>query len=50
MFYEYIFSVQIGALYLQRVLNDTSIYGNGLQLMQLCSATLRGQLPRLFRD
>ena len=49
MFYEYILFVQIGALYLQRVLNDTSIFGNGLQLMKLYSATLRGQIPRLFR-
>ena len=36
MFYDYILSVQIGALYLQLVLNDTSIYGNGLQLLWNC--------------
>ena len=37
MIYEYILSVQIGALYLQLVLNDTSIYGNGLLLVKLFS-------------
>ena len=37
---EYIFPCQIWALYLQRVLNNTSMNCNDLQPNKLCSATL----------